>query len=90
MTPLIQELMQHDGSKGDDELLKVVTKIREMFDNDSNPDSEDCDTKNAQTILKTEGCVAKLVELLDLNDQLDMQVCMKRSSCSQRSVYEGV
>lgn len=82
--------MEHEGGRGDDELLKVVTKIRVMFYNDSNPDSDACDTKNVQTILKTEGCVGKFVELLERNDELDLQVCVTINSCSKRSVYEGL
>lgn len=73
---MIQELLQHDDSKGDDLLVGMVNKFQEMLCCEIHQASPDCDTKNVQTILQAEGCLAKFAELLKRNDQWVLQVCM--------------
>lgn len=75
---MLQELLQKDGSLGDDQLGALVRRLRVILSCVVHP--VDLDNKNVQTLIETEGCLAKFVELLNRNDQWELQVCVTISN----------
>lgn len=71
---MLQKLLEKDGSLDDDQLVALVKRLRVVLSCVIHP--VELDNKNVQTLIETEGCVAKLVELLNRDDQWELQVCV--------------